>query len=65
MMSSGAHVIIELLHLPNAYGALGPYIKDGVGTFPSIASSSLSRRTNQFYLYQSFNMTNPSNQDPR
>ena len=29
MMSSGAHVIIERLHLPNAYGALGPYIKDG------------------------------------
>jgi hypothetical protein len=48
MMSSGPHVIIELLHLPNAYGALGPYIKDSGGALLSIASSSLSRRTNSF-----------------
>lgn len=45
MMSFGTHVIIELLHLPNAYGALGPYIKEGGTTllqshlFPSLVTS--------------------------
>lgn len=63
MMSSGAHVIIEPLHFPNAYGALGRYIRDGGGDVvlqSSLLPSPVAPIT-FIYWYQ----TNMTDQDSR
>lgn len=59
MMSFGAHVIIQLLQLPNAYGALGPYIKEGGATIPS------SRVFSLLYSHLSDNNNNNQHHEPR